>query len=431
MRSALSGVARTHTRCMVKNMITARLLTLLLAATMFVSAQVRLQSAQTDQASVSRSTQHRVTVPLFIELNRPFIDLEFKRPNGSSRMARFWVDTGGGAFIICEPLARELDLKFGAEMSEQGQRFAATTPPKVTLGGMPLDLEGARAIIALGEKTIEAGVRAEGMFPGHVLKRYHVVFDYPGKLFTLSAPGGAKPRGSRLDSPVHPRSGFPRIEAQIDGQNYGFLLDTGASFTMISQEVLNQWSGRHPDWPRTLGAVGAANMGLGRMEAGATMMRIPQVKLADFKLPSITAVSRPNGTFERWMSPMMTSPIIGAIGGNVLRLFRVEIDYANGTTYLERRGAPDDALDIVGLTLRAQRDGTYLISGVSKENAAEVIEGIREGDKLVRVDKLDVFGAELADVVNALRGAPKQVHILVLERDGRQFILRAPTVRIM
>jgi predicted aspartyl protease len=375
--------------------------------------------------------QQGVTVPLYVELNRPFIDLEFKKPDGSPRTARFWVDTGGGGFIICEPLARDLDLKFGPEGSEGGRRFAATTPPKVTLGGMPLDLEGARASIAIGEKTIDAGVSAEGLMPGHVLKRYHVVFDYPGKQFTLAIPGSLKPRGTRLDSPVQRQNGFPRIEAQIDGQNYGFLLDTGASFTMISQQVLNQWSGKHADWKRTLGAVGAANMGIGGMEAGATLMRIPDVKLAGFQLPIITAVSRPPGTFEKWMSQMMTGPIIGAIGGNVLKSFRVEIDYANGVTYLEKRGEPDNALDLVALTLRAQRDGTYVVSGVSKENSPEVIQSIKEGDKLIRVDKLEVLGAPLADVVNSLRGAPKQVRVLVLEREGRQFTVKAPAVRIM
>jgi predicted aspartyl protease len=425
---------------MSKNIFTVYLLAVaLLVATVLGSAQGTLKSHHTDQLSNSRSpepeppaaAQQQVTVPLFVELNRPFIDLEFKRPNGSSRTARFWVDTGGGAFIICEPLAREIDLKFGPEVSEDGRRFSPTTPPKVSLGGMPLDLEGARAIIAIGEKTILAGVSAEGLLPGHVLKRYHVVFDYPGRQFTLATPGSLKPRGTRLDSPVQQRNGFPRIEAQIDGQNYGFLLDTGASFTMISQEVLNQWSGKHADWPRTVGAVGSANMGLGEMDAGATMMRIPSVTLGEFHLPSITVVSRPPGTFEKFMSQMMTGPIVGAIGGNVLKSFRVEIDYANGVTYLERRGDPDNALDIVGLTLRAQRDGTYTVSGVSKENSSDVIKAIESGDKLIRVDKLEVLGASLADVVNSLRGAPKQVRVLVLEREGRQFTVRAPVVRIM
>jgi hypothetical protein len=167
------------------------------------------------------------------------------------------------------------------------------------------------------------------------------------------------------------------------------------------------------------------------METSATMMRIPDVTLADFHLSAITAVSRPVGTFEKWMSQMMTGPIVGAIGGNVLKAFRVQIDYANGITYLEKRGEADNALDIVGLTLRAQRDGTYLVAGVSKENSPEVIRDIKPGDKLIRVDKIEAPGAPLASVVNSLRGAPNKLRVLVLEREGRQFTVKAPAVRIL
>jgi hypothetical protein len=408
-----------------------RLVTILvISATMIVAAQTR--PGFTDTAPVvSGLPQQQVTVPLIVELNRPFIDLEFKKPDGSARIARFWVDTGGGAFIMCEPLARDLNLEVGPAMGENGRRFAQTTPPKVTVGGMPLNLEGARASVVLGEKSVEGGVSAEGLMPGRLLKRYHVIFDYPGKQFTLATPGTVKPHGTRLDSPIQKETGFPRIEAQIDGQTYGFLLDSGASFTMITRQVLDQWSAAHANWPRTSGAIGAANMGIGGMEASATMMRIPNVKLADFQLPALTAVSRPLGVFEKGMSPMMTSPIIGAIGGNVLKAFRVEIDYANGVTYLEKRGDPDNAVDIVGLTLRANRDGSYLIGSVSKENSGDVLQAIKQGDKLLRIDKLEVTGASLASVVDALRGAPKQVRVLVLEREGKQFTVKAPVVRIM
>jgi len=115
----------------------------------------------------------------------------------------------------------------------------------------------------------------------------------------------------------------------------------------------------------------------------------------------------------------------------VLKAFRVQIDYANGVTYLEKRGEADNGLDIVGLTLRAQRDGTYLVAGVSKENSPEVIRDIKPGDKLIRVDKLEAKGAPLADIVNSLRGAPKQVRVLVLERDGLQLTVKASAVRIL
>ena len=376
--------------------------------------------------------QQSVTVPLFVEHNRPFIYLEFTRPDGKPRRALFWVDTGGGGFIMVEPLARELGLRFGQEVAEGGERFAATDTPKAQVGGMPLNLEGARASIALGQRMMTPGVPAEGLLPARVLRNYHVIFDYPGHQFTLAKPGSVKQRGVRVASPIHPQSGFPRLEVQVGGQPYGFLLDTGASFTMISQEVLNQWGALHADWPQATGAVGAANMGLGPMEVNALMMRIPELTLGTFQLKSVAAVSRPKGTFERWMSGMMTSPIIGAIGGNVWKTFRVEIDYASGETFLEQKAASDPHdLDIVGVTLRAHADGSYTILGASKLNGKDALDGPRPGDKLIRIDRLDVTGAPLFKVVDTLRGKPHQKRTLVIERGGKQIKMKVPVSRVL
>ena len=65
------------------------------------------------------------------------------------------------------------------------------------------------------------------------------------------------------------------------------------------------------------------------------LLRVAKVKIGSFVLPDVAMVSRPVGIYEKFMSDMMTAPLIGAIAGNVLRDFRVEIDYRNGATYLE------------------------------------------------------------------------------------------------
>jgi predicted aspartyl protease len=409
--------------------------TLLLTSLLLLSTSGTLTCAQTNVGNPSvqaKAEKTSVTVPLIVEFNRPFVDLEFTRPDGSLRKARFWVDTGGGGFILCEPLANDLKLTLGAVMSEGGQRYAGIKPPEARLGGMPLNLKEARASVAVGKKTISEGVNAEGLFPGHILARYHVIFDYPGRKFTLAPPNSLKPRGLRIDSPVNQRSGFPRIEAQVGGQTYGFLLDTGASFTMISQELLEQWASKNAGWSKTTGAYGAANMGLGPVEAKALMLRMPEMRLANFPLQRVAAVSRPKGTFENYMSQMMAAPIKGAIGGNVLSAFRIEIDYANGATYWEKKASPKEYdLDIVGLTLRAQADGSYVVFGVAQAYGKEILETIQAGDRLIRVDKLDVLNAPLVKVIDALRGKPDEKRTLVLERDGKQFTVIAPVLRIL
>lgn len=395
------------------------------------STRFEISQAKAKAAS-ALAEKESVTVPLIVEFNRPFVDLEFTKADGSIRKARFWVDTGGGGFILCESLASELSLKLGTTFSEGGEKLAAITAPPATLGGMPLNLQGARSFVSLGTKTMMPGVNAEGLFPGHLLQRYHVVFDYPGRKFTLAKPNSLKPRGQRINSPVNQQSGFPRIEAQIGGETHGFLLDTGASFTMISQEVLEQWATKNSTWQKTTGAYGNANMGLGQMEAKALMLRIPALRLANYDLQGLAAVSRPKGTFETYMSKMMAAPIIGAIGGNLLSAFRIEIDYANGATYWEKKTTPNKSdLDMVGLTLRPLKDGGFAVVSVAGQFSKEILEAIHGGDKLIKVDKLEVKDAPLVKVVDALRGKPNQKRALVFERDGKLFTVIMPVLHIL
>jgi predicted aspartyl protease len=390
------------------------------------------QTKASNSSAPMKGTKESVTVPLIIEFNRPFVDLEFTKPDGSIRKARFWVDTGGGGFLLCESLANDLNLKLGTTFDADGGKMASVPPPPASLDGMPLNLEGARSFVSIGTKTMMPGVNAEGLFPGHILQRYHVIFDYPGRKFTLAKPNTLKPRGIRINSPVNQQSGFPRIEAQIGGETYGFLLDTGASFTMISQELLEQWAGKNSTWQKTTGAYGNANMGLGQMEAKALMLRIPEVQLANFQVQGIAVISRPKGTFENYMSKMMAAPIMGAIGGNLLSALRIEIDYANGATYLEKKATPNiNDLDMVGLTLRAQTDGSYSVIGVSGQYGKEILEAIHPGDKLIKVDKLEMKEAPLVKVIDALRGKPDQKRTLVFERDSRQFTVTVPVLRLL
>jgi len=289
----------------------------------------------TPSGDPARGTVDHVTVPLLVEGNRPFIDVAFRRPDGSTRSARFVVDSGGGGFLIAEPLARDLGLRWGVTRHEEGAEFAvAEVPPKAFVGDFPLDLNPKRVIIMVGAASIlpkAAPGHAEGLFPGHLLARYHVVFDYPRGAFTLALPGALTPRGDALPMPVSKPAGFPRTEIEVAGATYGFLIDTGASFTMVSEVLLKSWGGGHPDWPRQPGAVGeAATLGGMTLET----MFVPRAQWGARELQEFGVVSQREGTFERWMSSMMTAPIVGSLAGNVLKRFRLELDYPNAKLYI-------------------------------------------------------------------------------------------------
>jgi hypothetical protein len=154
----------------------------------------------------------------------------------------------------------------------------------------------------------------------------------------------------QLDTPTAAASGFPQIEVEVSGKKYGFLLDTGVSFTMVSQSVLDGWTEQHPEWPTARGLTGFANMFGGAMENDGLMLRVPEMKIGKVSQRDAAVVSRLPGTFEKWMSGMMRAPIIGALAGNILRDFRVEIDYPHGATYLERNQESTDT-DLTSLGL--------------------------------------------------------------------------------
>jgi C-terminal processing protease CtpA/Prc len=127
---------------------------------------------------------------------------------------------------------------------------------------------------------------------------------------------------------------------------------------------------------------------------------------------------------------MMSHPIIGAIGGNVLRAFRLEIDYANNAAYFEKDGTLDNDLAIAAITVEPRWDGSYVVSGVARRNGKTLVENVLAGDKLLKIDQLEVTGKSLARVVGALQGKNGEQRILVIERDGKRITVTAPVVRI-
>jgi hypothetical protein len=97
--------------------------------------------------------------------------------------------------------------------------------------------------------------------------------------------------------------------------------------------VLKAWGQRHPDWPRYPGAFGeAATLGGQTLET----MILPQGRWGPFTLGEVGVTSQREGTFERYMSGMMRGAIVGSLAGNVLKSFRIELDYAHERLYLSQ-----------------------------------------------------------------------------------------------
>lgn len=274
-----------------------------------------------------------IAVPLEFEGDRPHVTLRIRRGDGSWRGAHFLVDTGGGGQIPVAPwLAQDLGIDFEKTSHPDGTVESAE-PPEMTLGGAELNQKG----LSLLRIDPWQG-SADGQIGPHLLSRFDVVFDYPRRRLELFAPGTGPGRGTPLSAPSTDDARFPRIEVIVADRPYGFLLDTGSSFTMVSERTIHAWSEQHPDWETTIGAQGPAAMGLPG-EAGFTMMWIPEILWGALRFEGVGVVGRPDGTFEEFMSQWMPAPIIGALANNVLSSLRVEIHYDVGTTYVSRPGS--------------------------------------------------------------------------------------------
>ncbi|MDP9017877.1 MAG: aspartyl protease family protein [Candidatus Eremiobacteraeota bacterium] len=337
--------------------------------------------------------------------NRAFVTVRMQGRNQQARDVSCWFDTGGGVLLITRDVARSLALEpTGAIQSNEDEHFQTVSPPRISIGGIDIPVSTSQAMISLGGATTAPGIPAQGFLPGHLLRDHRVLIDYPARRFGLdSLPDSG---AARIPIQIDPRSGFIRIEAVIDGERVGLLLDTGASSTMLSRAFVDRLLAKHPEWKHASGAYGPANMSGTKTDLTAKMLRVPQLEIGSVVLHDVVAVSRPVGVFEQWMSSMLPSPIVGALGGNALRNLRIQIDYPqNQLTALHTDSPVAHEFDVVPLTLMPTYHG-YQITGVMPGAKVSAAPDALIGKQLIAIDDETIEGKDLGQVFGLLRGKP-------------------------
>ena len=386
-------------------------------------------------ASCEEGSKTSCTVSMRIDHSRMLVEAEIKGADGSWQPALLWVDTGNPSFSMSEPLARRLGYDLGAA----NENMLVQPPAAVRIGGMELDFQGVRTLVMFDPKWLFGAMHNDANLPSTVLQRYHVVFDYPKRLLTIAKPGALEPRGVRAPASVQRETGIVQIDATIDGDSLSFALDNGASYSYASGDVLDRLCAKHPDWPRTVGTIGCANMWgwWPPDEQTLTVARVGEMQWGPVHLTGVGIVGAPAMTragmsLGAWYSTKSARPVDGFLGPNAFNAYRVEIDYAGEAVYFEKGAQPRLLdMDLVGLTLRPEADGSYTIIGVSSIEGKAAVEGVEPGDKLVRVGNLETAGATMGTVIDALRGAPGEKRALLLDRGGKRFTVEAVVRRFL
>jgi hypothetical protein len=388
----------------------------------------------------AKSEGKSATVPFVLDHNRMLVDAVIDKSDGTSRKIRLWVDTGNPEFFMTEELARDLgiDLTAAEDQKTAGRPLEVAAPAGIRIGGIPLDFTGVKSKVMFQPRWLFDTMHNDANLPATVLKRYHVVFDYPAREITISEPGTAKPRGTRAPASVHPETGIVQIGAVIEGDSSSFALDNGASYSYTSADVVSRMIELHPEWPRCKGAVGCANIwGWWPQEQEWPVVRIPAIEWGTVRLADVGIAGLPNffpngSTVGEWYSQKCARPVAGFLGPNAFEAYRVEIDYAGSAVYFEKKKEPDTRdMDLVGLTIRLGADGVYEVLGAAGAEGKTTVEGVMPGDKLVQIDALETKGATMGTVVDALRGKPGDVRVLILEREGERLRVEARVERYL
>jgi hypothetical protein len=373
-----------------------------------------------------------VTVRATIDHNRTVIEAEIPLADGSRQKVQVWVDNGNPNLELSRALATSLKLRVSCD----DKACSAPPPAAMTIGGMTIALDEIKeAHIPLkpvsGSAVLAPGLRADINLPSSVLRHFDVLLDFPGRKFSIGAPGSIHFRGESGKVQIGAMNGLIQTPVQIEKKKYNLALDLGSSISFLSEDVYGKLASSHPDWPHMTGAVGSASMWGAEEETQWRVMRLERLQYGPLFLTSIPVVSLPKATGD-FFEKRAGMPTIGSLAAQALLNYRVGLDYAHSMVYFDiGRTFKFPDFDVVGLILRPEDDGEFTILGVADFNGKPSIDGLQASDHLLAVDNIPLRGVSLGQVWSMLGGTPGQERRLTIERAGKQFAVMATVERFL
>jgi hypothetical protein len=357
------------------------------------------------------------TTVFVLDGNRMYAKVDFVRPDRSIHKALVFVDMGSPSMTLTASLFKKLQIDRNA-------------PLRFRIGELNVEVPAAEVANEGGEPySIGADLKVEGMLPAGILQKFQVVIDYKKRLLGLARSAVTRPPGISVPFHINQKTGLIAVDALLDGKVYPITIDNGSAYTWVRQSTAKNWLEKHAEWERGVGAVGASNMMMSGdgTETSGLLLRIPQISLGSLILQDVGVLAAGSSrTFPGnldlfdWYSTKNVVPVIGWIGGNALKAFRLTIDYPNQTMYWLKQSDPDSHdLDQIGLVLRSDH-GQYIVAAVAEKNGSPTVEGVSSGDRLIQVGPMKTWKSSWGAIYDAMHGKPGETRMLVLEHDGHR-----------
>lgn len=395
-------------------------------------------------------------VPFQLDDNRVFVPITLIGADGRQRRTLALMNMGFAGPALSNTLHRELGVGEGRPLRMLvGAAEIAIDPrtvqPESEVLDFQLHLTPQRPLATLDAQAVYAAKKAQGpgglmravaaplpveaVLPAGLLTPYRLTLDYGARTLSLDPPSGPVPQGTAVPMRVNAATGFATVDAMIGGERHAMVIDNGGSFSALRLGLADTLGRRHPDWLRSRGGVGEANLSLGLSDVGAPVLRAPEARLGPlaltpfdvvgFGVPGpVGAVATP--AFWRYYSGKAGGRVDGWIAGNVLKAFRLTLDYPHGMSYW-RPETPLDAreLDQVGLVL-SRDGGSVTIAGIAQKDGHATVAGLLPGDRLISIDGRPVDGLTRGQLLLALHGRPGEARDIVFSRRGERMEVQAP-----
>lgn len=123
------------------------------------------------------------------------------------------------------------------------------------------------------------------------------------------------------------------MEVIVFGKPFLAVLDTGASKTVFDKSMVEQYQ----DEESKLHATDLLSTGLGTNTMKSYMMRFPEIQLGELHLKNKEIAVLDLSSINFAYTEMKFEPIIGVIGGDILRTYGGVINYRKLTLQLGKR----------------------------------------------------------------------------------------------
>ena len=266
--------------------------------------------------------QTETSVPMQVVGNRPVIQL---RVNDRAKPLRFVLDTGSGISVISDKTAKLLELDpitrggFAKGIGGNG-RFEIVYGflKEVEIGDV-----GIRNVPVYIRKFHTEGGDIDGYIGLSLISKFLTTIDYGALTFSLTKKdaSGAPVEGVSLPLRLT-SSGFLSGEVKLEGieEPLNFIVDTGASVSVISDDVANTdgiSSFVKTEKMRVIGSAGITD--------DVPSFLLPRVSFGSHSRRSITAIALDLDTINEASGFEQA----GILGGNFLRNYRMTFDFKN------------------------------------------------------------------------------------------------------